>query len=64
MDTREIVDKPMDMIPISNKWVFVKKTDIMEELIKHKARLVINGCWQQPGFDFNETYSHVVQIVR
>ena len=47
---------PPDAIPITNKWVSMKKTDLMEEIVKHKARLVIKGCSQHPGFDFNETF--------
>ena len=30
--------------------------------MKYKARLVAKGCVQQPGFDYNETYSPVVQL--
>ena len=59
--TWEIVDKPPDAIPIINKWVSVK-TDLMGEIVKHKARLVIKGCSQHPGFDFNETNSPIVRI--
>ena len=62
MGTWEIVDKPSDAIPIANKWVFVKKTDLMGEIVKHKARLVIKGCLQHPRFDFNKTYSPIVRI--
>ena len=60
--TWEIVDKPLDVIPITSKWVFVKKTDLMGEIVKHKSKLVIKGCSQHPRFDFNETYLPVVQI--
>ena len=62
MGTWEIVDKPPDAVPIANKWVFMKKTDLMGEIIKHKARLVIKGCLQRPRFDFNETNLPVVRI--
>ena len=51
-----------DAIPIANKWVFVRKTNKLGDIIENKARLVIKGCSQQPGFDFNETYATVVRI--
>ena len=54
--------KPLDAIPIANKWLFVKKTNISGQIEKYKARLVIKGCIQRPRFDFHETYSSVVRI--
>jgi Reverse transcriptase (RNA-dependent DNA polymerase) len=62
MGTWELVKKPLDAIPIANKWLFVKKTNNIGQIEKYKARLVIKGCSQCPGFDFNETYSPVVRI--
>ena len=62
MGTWKIVNKPLNVILIANKWVFVKKTDLMGEIIKHKARLVIKGCLQHPKFNFNGTCLPVVQI--
>jgi len=60
MGTWELVDKPQDAIPIGNKWLFVQKTNNIGQIIKYKARLVIKGCAQCPGYDYNETYSPVV----
>jgi len=60
--TWELVNKPLDTIPITNKWVFIKKTDRLGILIANKAWLVIKGCAQRPGFDYTETYSLVVRI--
>ena len=48
------------MLP--NKWVFLKKYNKQEELTKHKARLVVKGCAQQPGFDSIDTFSPVVRL--
>jgi hypothetical protein len=58
----KLVDKPIDALPIANKWLFVKKTNNIGQIEKYKARLVIKGCSQRPGFDYNETYSPVVRI--
>jgi Reverse transcriptase (RNA-dependent DNA polymerase) len=62
MGTWEIVKKPLDAIPITNKWLFVRKTNNIGQIDKYKAQLVIKGCSQRPGFDYNETYSPVVRL--
>ena len=62
MHTWKLVTKPLDTIPIANKWLFVKKTNNLGQISKYKARLVIKGCSQRPGFDYNETFSPVVRI--
>jgi len=62
MGTWKLVKKPIDTIPITNKWLFVKKTNNIGQIIKYKARLVIKGCVQRPGFHYNETYSLVVHM--
>ena len=59
--TWELVEKPVDAIPLTNKWVFVKKRDKEGRIIKNKARLVVKGCGQRPG-DYLETHSPVVRI--
>jgi len=60
--TRKLVDCPPDAIPIPNKWVFLKKYNTAGEVIKHKAQLVVKGCAQCPGFDYNDTFSPVVRL--
>ncbi len=54
--TWKLVECPDDAIPIPNKWVFLKKYNKQGELIKHKARLVVKGCAQRPGFDYTDTF--------
>jgi hypothetical protein len=44
MGTWVLVDKPTDTIPISNRWVFIKKYNKDGNLLKYKGRLVAKGC--------------------
>jgi len=62
MGTWRLVEKPPDAIPLANKWMFVRKQNKAGEIVKHKARLVVKGCTQRPGYDYVETFSPVVQM--
>ncbi len=62
MGTWQLVDCPVDAVPLANKWVFVRKYNKMGELLKYKARLVVKGCAQRPGFDYTDTFSPVVRL--
>jgi hypothetical protein len=60
--TWRLVESPPNAIPIPNKWVLTKKYNRQGELTKYKARLVVKGCAQRPGFDYTETFSPVVRL--
>jgi hypothetical protein len=60
--TWELVSKPADAVLLKNKWVFVRKRNKEGQIQTNKARLVVKGCGQRPGFDFVETYSPVVRL--
>jgi len=62
MGTWRHVEKPPDVVPIGNKWVYVKKRDKEGQLIKYKARLVAKGYAQRPGYNYLETHSLVVRL--
>ena len=58
----ELTQLPADAVPLNNKWVFVLKRDKEGWVVKHKARLVVKGCGQRPGFDYLETHSPVIRM--
>ena len=43
------------------EWVFRNKYNVDGSLQRHKARVVAKAFDQQPGFDFNETFSSVIK---
>ena len=60
--TWQLIDKLANAIPISNKWVFVRKQNEIGEIVGYKARLVAKGFTQYPGQDYNETYTPVIRM--
>ena len=47
---------------IGVKWIYKTKFDADGNVVKHKARLVAKGFSQQPGIDYNETFSLVATL--
>jgi hypothetical protein len=62
MGTWELVDKPLDVTPIPNEWVFTKKRDKAGHVVKYKAQLIMKGYAQCLGHDYVETFSPVVHL--
>ncbi|KAD5508315.1 hypothetical protein E3N88_16018 [Mikania micrantha] len=58
-----IVITPKAIKPVGYKWVFVRKRNENNEVIRCKARLVAQGFSQRPGIDYDETYSHVMDAI-
>ena len=55
-----IVPTPEGIKPVGHKWVFVRKQNEKNEIIRYKARLVAQGFSQIVGVDYEETYSSVM----
>ena len=55
-----VMPTPRGIFPVGYKWVFVRKQNENNEVVRYKARLVAQGFTQKPGVDFNETYSPVM----
>jgi hypothetical protein len=49
--------------PVGYKWVFVRKRNEKNEIVRYKVRLVAQGFLQKPGIDYEETYSPVVDTI-
>lgn len=59
--TWSLVDLPSDKRALPCKWVFKSKTNEKGEIVRFKARLVIKGCAQTRGNDYDEVYAPVVR---
>ncbi|BBN69297.1 transposable element gene [Prunus dulcis] len=56
-----LVPSPGDKNIIGSKWVYKIKRNPDGSVGRYKARLVVQGFNQEPGFDFGETFSPVVR---
>ena len=53
---------PKGAIPLNCRWIFKRKTDHLGNVIKHKARLTPQGCFQHFGVDYSDTYAPVATL--
>ena len=57
-----MVNLPKDRKPIKSMWIFKLKRKPNGETERYKARLVVKGCHQKYGEDYDEIYSPVAQF--
>ena len=55
-----VMPTPPGIFPVEYKWVFVRKRNENNKVVRYKARLGAQGFTQRPSVDFNETYSPVM----
>ena len=52
-----VAHTPPNVSLVGYKWVFVRKRNENNVVVRYKARLVAQGFTQRPGIDYDETYS-------
>ncbi|KAL4353691.1 hypothetical protein GQ457_06G010260 [Hibiscus cannabinus] len=62
-NTLSVVELPPNRRAVSCKWIFKVKKNANGSVARYKVRLVAKGYLQQVGYDFHETFSHVVKPV-
>ena len=55
-----VAPTPPKVFPVGYKWVFVRKRDENNVVVRYKARLVAQEFTQRPDIDYDETYSPVI----
>ena len=48
---------------VGYKWVFVRKQNEKNEIIRYTAQLVAQGFSQRPGIDYEETYAPIIDAI-
>lgn len=56
-----LVPRQEGMHVITNRWIFKKKYRANGDIEKYKARLVVRGCCQKQGIDYDEVFAPVVR---
>jgi hypothetical protein len=61
-ETWDLVKLPSGRKPVGSKWVFKKKMNVVGQVEKFKARMVVKGYSQVKGVDFSEIFSSVEKL--
>ena len=54
---------PLNVKPVENKLVFIRKCNEKNEVLRYKACLVAQSFSQHFGIDYEETYSPVINVI-
>ncbi|KAI3796080.1 hypothetical protein L1987_38743 [Smallanthus sonchifolius] len=57
-----LVDLPKNKVPIGTRWVFRNKKDEGGTVIRNKARLVVQGFYQEEEIDYEEVFAPVARL--
>jgi Reverse transcriptase (RNA-dependent DNA polymerase) len=57
-----LVDQPPGVNVVGSKWVFRLKRNAAGEVVRRKARLVVQGFTQVPGIDYFNTFAPVAKL--
>jgi len=60
-NTWETAVLPPNRKAINAKWIFKTKRNANGEIVRYKARLVVKGCTQKKGLEYEETYAPVIR---
>jgi hypothetical protein len=55
-----VIPTPPMTYPVRFKWVFIRKRNENNEIVRYKARLVAQGFTQRLSINFNEAYSSLM----
>jgi hypothetical protein len=58
-----VMPTPPIIFPVIYKWVFVRRRNENNEVVRYEARLVGHGFTQKLGIDFNKTYSPITSAI-
>ena len=61
METWELQPLPKGGKAIQSKWVYSTKTDVDQNVTRHRARLVAKGFTQREGIDYDEVFAPVAK---
>ncbi|KAI3813770.1 hypothetical protein L1987_18504 [Smallanthus sonchifolius] len=57
-----LVDLPKNKVPIGIHWIFRNKKDERGIVVRNKARLVVQGFYQEEGIDFEDVFAPVARL--
>nr|GEX09275.1 retrovirus-related Pol polyprotein from transposon TNT 1-94 [Tanacetum cinerariifolium] len=57
-----LVHAPDNISPLTLKWLFKNKHDEEKTVIQNKSRLVVRGCRQEEGIDFEESFTPIAKM--
>ena len=61
-DTQEFATLPTGKKSTGVKWVYKLKKNAKGEVERYKARLVVKGCSQRQGIDYDEVFAPVARL--